>query len=664
METRLYQKSQFDRIRDSRMEWDMKLRLIADMCRFNALNAVKRAGSGHLGTSFSSMELFIYLYFRRMKFDASSLGDPSRDVYFSSKGHDAPGLYAVLYALGIIPEERLLKLRRFGGLDGHPDVKIPGVEANSGSLGMGISKAKGIALAKRKRGLGGHVYVLTGDGELQEGQNYEGLQSAAFHRVENMTVLIDNNRLQSDRLVSEIMPLGDISKRVTAFGCEFLQVDGHDFSAIEKCFAARDRLKAPTVIQADTIKGAGVSFMEHPEALRANNGFYKWHSGAPDNETFLRAAREIESRVSELGGQAGLVPEAAKMPDHVEVLPMPEFLMGEPDSIGDLQAYKKSDVSKSSSEFVAAAYGEELERLMKKHAQIVVLDADLSADCRLRSIEDGMPDRFVELGIAEQDMVSTAGGMARHGFLPVVNSFASFLASRANEQIYNNVTEGSRVIYGCHFGGLVPAGPGKSHQSVRDISLFASLPNMAVIQPCSASECAALLRFAVERTKENIMFRMNIGPSPRVFDGIKSAEEARAGWGVRLRDGKDAALIGYGPVLLNEAMSAAEELERDGISVAVWNHPWLNRVEDAFLESAFGEMPRIITLDDHATIGGLGDRVAASLIRIGWFEGKKKVFQKIGVDGLPACGTPTEALRYHGLDGSSLALRIRKILKG
>ena len=161
------------------------------------------------------------------------------------------------------------------------------------------------------------------------------------------------------------------------------------------------------------------------------------------------------------------------------------------------------------------AYGEELVRLGAERDDLVVLDADLASDCRVRAFELAYPDRFVECGIAEQDMVSTAAGLARHGLLPVVNSFASFLASRANEQIYNQASERTKVVYALHYAGLIPAGPGKSHQSVRDISLLAALPDMTIVQPASAEETRALLRWAVEDATENVAIRLAIGPSPR-----------------------------------------------------------------------------------------------------------------------------------------------------
>ena len=198
---------EFARVASAGIAPDARLALLADMCRANALVAVKRAGSGHLGSTFSSLDLVVHLLWEELNVAEVGFDSPDRDVFFSSKGHDVPGLYAALNALGVIPTERLLRLRRLGGLDGHPDVGVPGIEANSGSLGMGISKARGIAWAKRHLGRGGRVVVMTGDGELQEGQNWEALQAAAHQRVGRLLVVVDRNALQSDRTTEEILAL-------------------------------------------------------------------------------------------------------------------------------------------------------------------------------------------------------------------------------------------------------------------------------------------------------------------------------------------------------------------------------------------------------------------------------------------------------------------------
>src|SRR5262249_5845713 len=153
-------------------------------------------------------------------------------------GHDVPGLYAVLHALGVIPTGRLLGLRRLGGLDGHPDVGVPGIEANTGSLGMGISKGRGIAWAKRALGRGGVVVVGTGGGELQEGQNFEALQGAAHQRADGLWVIVDRNELQSDRATEEILALGDLESKLSSFGWHVETCDGHDHAALRAAFGA------------------------------------------------------------------------------------------------------------------------------------------------------------------------------------------------------------------------------------------------------------------------------------------------------------------------------------------------------------------------------------------------------------------------------------------
>ena len=532
--------------------------------------AVKRAGSGHLGSTFSAMDVVAFLLFEELNTAAVGWTSPDRDVYFSSKGHDVPGLYAALYGLGVIPRERLLRLRRLGGLDGHPDVGVPGIEANSGSLGMGISKGRGIAWAKRHLGRGGRVVVMVGDGELQEGQNYEGLQAAAHERLAGLTVVVDRNELQSDKPTDEIVSLGELEARFRAFGWHVASCDGHDVGQLRDAFESfREIGDRPQALVARTIKGKGVSFMEHPAALREGGGTYRWHAGAPDDESFERAFAELSDRISErlMAGDLGAL----------ELEPVEDVdaassgtLEGEPESGAGARRPTVTD------EYVVDAYGEELVRLGAERDDLVVLDADLASDCRVRAFELAYPDRFVECGIAEQDMVSTAAGLARHGLLPVVNSFASFLASRANEQIYNQASERTKVVYALHYAGLIPAGPGKSHQSVRDISLLAALPDMTIVQPASAEETRALLRWAVEDAPGNVAMRLAIGPSPR---RIELTGRLQVGWGRTVRDGADAILLAYGPVMLHEALTASELLAERGVGLRVVNMPWLNRFD-------------------------------------------------------------------------------------
>lgn len=637
MQYNLINKSEFDKIKSFNGDWVTKMELFADMCRYNTLVAVKKAGSGHLGSSLSALDITTYLYLNELNVFEVGFNSPDRDIYFSSKGHDVPGLYSLFYALGIIPAEKLLMLRRLNGLDGHPEVRQNGIEASTGSLGMGISKGKGMAWAKTYNKNAGHVYVLTGDGEFQEGQIYESLQATAHKKVNNITAIMDHNKYQTDMLVADVNNIEDVVKKVEAFGWYVVRINGHDYNTLKKTFTElKNIVDKPKMIIADTIKGRGVSFMEKPltETFQGKT-LYKWHSGAPDDESYVKGLVELSNKINEL---------ASKL------------------KIGKIEIPKNEaegkTVTKLTKEFVTDAYGATLVEIAKTNKKLVVLDGDLSADCKLRNFEKTYPDRFIENGIAEQDMVSMAGGLARMGLIPVVNTFASFLAARANEQIYNNAGEKTKVIYTCHFSGMIPAGPGKSHQSVRDISLFGALPNITIIQPCNSEETQWATEYCVNKAEENCMLRLVIGPSPEKIE-LPKDYKFKVGVGAELTNGNDAILFSYGPVMLHEALVAAEYLLKVGFNLKVVNMPWLNKINQDWLKKVIGNQKKIFVLEDHSAVGGLGDRLLNWLVDIDEIGGKE--FLNFGLKEYPECGTPLEVLEYHQLDGKSLAKRISGI---
>jgi transketolase len=641
LEIRLIPESEFLRVRGEPLETHTRLALLADMCRANTLATVKKAGSGHLGSSFSSIDIVTSLYYHEMNTVERGINHPDRDIYFSSKGHDAPAHYAVLFSLGIIPRERFINLRRLHGTDGHPDIGIQGIEANTGSLGMGISKARGMALAKRLKHAGGQVYVMTGDGELQEGQIWESLQTTAHQALGNLTAIVDRNGIQTDRPVREIVDTGDLARKFLAFGWHVAHCDGHDFAALEAAFdGLRGVTDRPKVLIADTVKGKGVTFMEGDAVLRRGGGLYAWHSGAPGDDDFEAGYAEITARL------AGRLREAGLAPLRTEVIET---------------RVRNRRSRKDSAEKVVQAYGQALLKLGAMREDIIVLDADLSADCGLRPFEHAWPERFIENGIAEQDMVSTAGGLALQGFLPIVNSFGVFLAARANEQIYNNATEHTKIIYVCHYAGLIPAGPGKSHQSLRDISLFGALPGCIVIEPCNGEETRQALEWCANSAQHSCMLRLIISPSPQVIPTPRDYR-LRYGRGCVLNacEDQDALLFGYGPVMLNEALTAAGVLAGHGIALTVVNLPWLNHVEPQWLEETVGASDTLFVLDNHASSGGLGDTLLNALMDSDRLRGKRLV--KFAVEDYPACGTPEEVLGFHELSGEHLVTRILEAL--
>jgi transketolase len=311
---------------------------------------------------------------------------------------------------------------------------------------------------------------------------------------------------------------------------------------------------------------------------------------------------------------------------------------------------------------LVTAYSRALVRQAERNAKLVVLDADLILDCGLIPFRQRFPERFFECGIAEQDMVSQAGGMALRGLLPVVHSFACFLSTRPNEHIYNNATERTKVIYVASLAGVLPAGPGHSHQSVRDISALGAVPGLIMMEPCTEGETEQAVDFCVGGTPSSCYLRLVSIPAEIPY-ALPADYRPALGRGVELRRGEDAAVIGYGPVLLTQAYRAAELLaRRDGIEVTVVNLPWLNRVDRDWLAGVAGRHPWVLTLDNHYLHGGQGQMLLAELAELDLRPLPRA--RRLGVTRIPMCGGNTEVLKAHGLDAEGLAEEIRAAVRG
>ena len=267
-----------------------QLAKIAARMRLDILDQVHAAGCGHPGGSLSIADIMAYLYFSEMNVDPADPTMASRDRFVLSKGHTAPALYAALAEKGFFPREELLGLRKIHSfLQGHPDMKhIPGVDMSTGSLGLGVSAACGMALAAKLDGRDYRTYTMLGDGESEEGQVWEAMMFAAHYKLDNLVVMIDWNGLQIDGPVTEIMNPTPHDKKLEAFGFYVMVVDGHDFDEIEKAFEKAKTVKGkPTAIIFKTVKGKGVSFMENQ---------VEWHGVAPNDEQYEIAVAEIKAK--------------------------------------------------------------------------------------------------------------------------------------------------------------------------------------------------------------------------------------------------------------------------------------------------------------------------------------------------------------------------------
>ena len=620
-------KGEFERVAASNAEPAARAALYADMARLNTLYMIANAGSGHIGSSFSSMDVVAWLYLEGMK---------GEDVYFSSKGHDAPGLYAILTAQGKLPFDKIHRLRKLDGLPGHPDVHVPGMVANTGSLGMGISKAKGMAFANRRKGIKSRIHVMTGDGELQEGQIWESLISAANHGYGEITVIVDHNKIQSDYSVERTSSLGDLSAKFAAFGWHVQSVDGHDIPALGAALKSAEADKRPSVIIANTVKGKGVSFMQGV-AIDSDVERFQFHSGAPKAEDYTRAAQEL---ISHINTGADAIKVARVTFETVERPAAPAA----GDTVRLFPAY-------------TAALLEQADR----NANIIALDADLVLDMGLEPFRDAHPDRFIECGIAEMDMVSQAGGMALKGLLPVVHSFSCFLSTRPNEQIYNNATEDTKVVYVGGLSGVLPAGPGHSHQSVREISALGSIPNFVMVEPAHPDEVAPLLDWCLNTHDGSSYLRLvSIPFSAR--HACPKGWTPKLGQGYVVKPGADVAIVSAGLLGVSLAVQAAELLSKQGIDAGVINLPFLNNIDGAWLGQAAGSAKLIAVVDNHYRVLGQGDRASAALAEAGAL--KQRGFLGIGIEGVPPSGANDEVLARVGLDAASIANKITAALRG
>jgi transketolase len=385
----------------------------------------------------------------------------------------------------------------------------------------------------------------------------------------------------------------------------------------------------PKAIIADTIKGAGVSFMQHT-ALAPDQEFYKFHSGAPGPENYTRACEELDARVNAGLAAVEMGPIAAESADRVAA-PAADGLMR-----------------------LIPAYGDALLEHAHRDPTIVALDGDLMIDCGLLKFRDAFGERFFECGIAEQDMVSTAGALALSGKLPVVHSFACFLSTRPNEQIFNNGTERTKIVYVGSLAGLVPGGPGHSHQSIRDIGVLGNVPGLVLIEPATPAEVAEVLSWCLTQNRVSSYLRLISVPwkapsepqGPLVF-----------GKGREIRKGRDVVLVGYGPILLSEAEKAASQIEQaTGLRVGIINLPWLNAVDAGWLHEATRDAKLVVSLDNHSTIGGQGDRIAAALAT----ARTHAPLLRLSVEGIAECGTPAEVLAHHGIDAAGIATAAAK----
>ncbi|OFW10044.1 MAG: hypothetical protein A3H96_03570 [Acidobacteria bacterium RIFCSPLOWO2_02_FULL_67_36] len=552
---------------------------------------------GHPGGTLSIVDIITALYFEVMNVDPLHPRWPDRDRFILSKGHGCLALYAALARRGFFGRRHLLTFRSVNSLlQGHPDMRrTPGVDMTTGSLGHGLSAGVGAALDLRARRSQAHVYVLLGDGELQEGLVWEGAMAAAKYRLRNLTAIIDRNGLQGSGRVEETMPLEPLGAKWKAFGWRVLEVDGHDIGQIVAALRRPHADGRPTVVVARTVKGKGVSHME---------GDNRWHQGCPG---------------------APLSDPPASEAVHVPIT-----------------------VS------TRAAFGETLLDILRERADVMVVSADTRGSMHLDAVAREFPDRFIELGIAEQNLVTVAAGIAAGGRTVFAATYAVFASMRALEQVRTFVAYPRLpVVIAGALGGVSGGIEGVTHIAQEDLGILRCIPAMTIVTPADGVATRKAVRAAADRGGP-VYIRLGRDECVPIFD---ESYPFGIGKGLVLKeDGYDAVLFTAGHIVA-AVVEAAGSLADAGIGCTVIELATLKPLDRDLVMWAREKGRSFFTIEEHSIIGGLGTAIMEVFA-----ETAPAVVNRIGLpDMFLESGSPSELRQKYGLTACQIAARVREV---
>jgi len=601
---------------------------LATRVRYDILHMTTEAGSGHPTSSLSATDLLTGLFFGgTFRFDLDHPQNPCNDRIIFSKGHASPLFYALYAAAGVLSQEELLTYRRMGSpLEGHPTPRFAYAEAATGSLGQGLGIGVGIAMNGRYVDkLPYNTYVLMGDSEVAEGSVWEAAEVASHYQLDNLVGILDVNRLGQRGETMLDWELETYEARFAAFGWHTIVLeDGHNIDAVQAAYGEIDHACGrPTVLIARTIKGKGVSFLENQDG---------WHGKTLKREEFDRAVLELGPVDLNLHGT--IEPPVEAVPAVWAPVPV--------DQPASAKALSPRE-----------AYGRALVDIAPMYPGMVVLDAEVSNSTFAATFRNAYPERFFEMYIAEQNMVSAALGFSTRGKIPFVSTFAAFF-SRAFDQVRmaQYAMERANIKFvGSHVG--VSIGPdGPSQMGLEDIALFRTLVGSVVLYPADDTATAALVRQMADHHGICYM-RTTRQDLPRLYE---TGEEFSIGGSKTLRHSDDdrVTLVGAG-ITLHEALKAADTLAAAGIHARVIDLYSVKPLDLATLHKAAAETAAVITVEDHYAEGGIGEAVAAALSDVA-----TPVFS-LAVCKLPMSGKPEELLAYEGIDAAAIVHKVQEL---
>jgi transketolase len=601
---------------------------LAAQLRADSIRATTAAGSGHPTSSLSAADLMAVLLAGHLRVDWQRAGNADDDRLVFSKGHAAPLLYAMLKAAGAISDAELLSLRKFGSrLEGHPTPRAPFVEVATGSLGQGLSAAVGIALGARLLGRALRCWVLLGDSEMAEGSVYEALELGGHYGLQQVVAIVDMNRL-GQRGPTMLQWDGErYAERARAFGWRALVIDGHDRGEIDRAYVEAEGSDRPVCIIARTKKGAGVSFVEDREG---------WHGKPLSEDDAARALAELGNPHCDLIADTPAARLAPPRTPRRRPFEAPRY------EVGARVATRE-------------AFGDALRALGDAREDVVALDGEVGNSTYSEKFAKAHPDRFFEMYIAEQQLVSAAVGMQVQGLVPFASTFAAFF-TRAYDQIRMAAVSRARLcLVGSHAGVSIGE-DGPSQMALEDLAMMRAVAGSTVLYPSCATAAADLMRQMADL--RGIAYLRATREKTPVLYGLDERFPIGGSKVVRRSDADVAAVLAAG-ITLHEALRAHDLLAASGIPVRVVDLYSVKPTDADTVETCARECGgRLVVVEDHWPEGGIADAVSEV------FAGRPApAIARLAVRELPGSGTPRELLDAAGIGADAIVDAVRRSLR-
>lgn len=586
---------------------------MADRMREDALFMAYCAGgkAAHLGGGLSSIDILATLYGTVMQLDPKNPEWKERDRFVLSKGHGVLGYYAALAQKGFLSRDELRTFEQDGSiLLGHPIInRKKGIEFTTGSLGMGLSLGIGVSLAIRKQMEAGkrerlsQVYVLLGDGECNEGSVWEAFLSATQYNLDHITAIIDRNHFQLGGETKNVMDIGNMAEKLRAFGWDVYEVDGHDVEAVYDALQAPVKEGMPKAIVADTIKGKGFSFCENNNA---------WHHAVVTKEQYEKALEELHGKM-----QIDENASAITLDDDTNTIATVNKSYDQEGSKAEETIIKvsRSLARRWSMVGQRAAFGLAAVELAKTNDRLMALTGDVSTSAGLERMKKNHPGQFLDIGIAEQNMMGIAAGLASEGYDIITATFAPFQSMRCLEQIRVNLGYmGNKVTMVGLASGVVLGTLGNTHCCFEDIGVLRSIPNIAIVSPADCIEVGKALEAAI-KYPQSVYIRLIGGATcPIIYNEDYTFEIGKAVMIKELpenvKGSRDVITLIANGSMVEVASKAAEILEENGVLCEVMNMHTIKPIDIGAIKSACNNSKLIVTIEEHNRIGGLGSAVA------------------------------------------------------